>query len=119
MPIYAYRCDACGHELDALQKISDAPLTDCPDCGAAALKKQLSAPAFRLKGSGWYETDFKKDGKRNLAESGDAPKADAPKGDGKSADAQPPTQPSAKPAEAKPAAEKPPTAKAASKPVAA
>jgi putative FmdB family regulatory protein len=71
MPIYAYRCEACGHELDALQKISDAPLTDCPACGAAALKKQLTAAAFRLKGSGWYETDFKKDGKKNLHETGD------------------------------------------------
>lgn len=71
MPIYAYRCEACGHELDALQKISDAPLTDCPACGASALKKQLTAAAFRLKGGGWYETDFKKDGKKNLADSGD------------------------------------------------
>jgi putative FmdB family regulatory protein len=71
MPIYAYRCQACGHELDALQKISDAPLTDCPACGAPELKKQLTAAAFRLKGSGWYETDFKKDGKKNLHESGD------------------------------------------------
>jgi putative FmdB family regulatory protein len=71
MPIYAYRCQACGHELDALQKISDAPLTDCPECGAPELKKQLTAAAFRLKGSGWYETDFKKDGKKNLHETGD------------------------------------------------
>lgn len=71
MPIYAYRCQACGHELDALQKISDAPLTDCPACGAPELKKQLTAAAFRLKGSGWYETDFKKDGKKNLHETGD------------------------------------------------
>jgi putative FmdB family regulatory protein len=66
MPIYAYRCEACGHELDALQKISDAPLTDCPECGAAALVKQITAAAFRLKGSGWYETDFKKDNQKNL-----------------------------------------------------
>lgn len=70
MPIYAYRCEACGHQLDALQKISDAPLTDCPECGAAALKKQVTAAAFRLKGAGWYETDFKKDGKKNLHEDG-------------------------------------------------
>jgi putative FmdB family regulatory protein len=61
MPIYAYRCGECGHELDVLQKISDPPLTDCPACGAAALAKQITAAAFRLKGSGWYETDFKKD----------------------------------------------------------
>ncbi len=74
MPIYAYRCEACGHELDALQKISDAPLTDCPACGAAALKKQLTAAAFRLKGAGWYETDFKKDGKKNLHDTGDKDK---------------------------------------------
>ena len=70
MPIYAYRCEDCGHELDALQKISDPPLTECPACGAQALKKQLTAAAFRLKGGGWYETDFKKDGKKNLHESG-------------------------------------------------
>jgi putative FmdB family regulatory protein len=74
MPIYAYRCEACGHELDALQKISDAPLTDCPACGAAALKKQLTAAAFRLKGGGWYETDFKQDGKKNLHDAGDKEK---------------------------------------------
>ena len=75
MPIYAYRCEDCGHELDALQKLSDAPLTDCPACGAAALKKQITAAAFRLKGAGWYETDFKKDGKKNLHETGDQPAA--------------------------------------------
>lgn len=75
MPIYAYRCEDCGHELDALQKLSDAPLTDCPECGAAALKKQITAAAFRLKGAGWYETDFKKDGKKNLHETGVQPAA--------------------------------------------
>lgn len=74
MPIYAYRCDNCGHELDALQKLSDAPLTDCPACGAASLKKQITAAAFRLKGAGWYETDFKKDGKKNLHEDAEKPK---------------------------------------------
>ncbi len=68
MPIYEYRCDACGHELEAIQKISDAPLTDCPGCGTAALKKKISAVGFRLKGSGWYETDFKtSDKKKNLS----------------------------------------------------
>jgi len=67
MPIYEYRCDACGHELEAMQKMSDAPLTDCPECGQPALKKMISAAGFRLKGGGWYETDFKKGGtKRNL-----------------------------------------------------
>jgi putative FmdB family regulatory protein len=59
MPIYAYKCEACGHALDALQKISDAPLRDCPSCGAPALAKQLTAAGFQLKGSGWYATDFK------------------------------------------------------------
>ncbi len=68
MPIYGYRCQSCGHELDALQKMSDDPLTDCPACGQPALKRQLSAPRFRLKGGGWYETDFKTDNKRNLAD---------------------------------------------------
>jgi putative FmdB family regulatory protein len=70
MPIYEYECRDCGHYFDVLQKISDDPLKFCPDCGKPELKKLLSAPRFRLKGSGWYETDFKgeKDRKRNLAE---------------------------------------------------
>jgi putative FmdB family regulatory protein len=59
MPIYEYHCAACGHRHDALQKVSDAPLTDCPHCGAAALSKALTAAGFQLKGSGWYATDFK------------------------------------------------------------
>lgn len=67
MPIYGYVCQGCEHTLDALQKIADDPLTDCPECGEAALKRQLSAPRFRLKGAGWYETDFKTDNQRNLA----------------------------------------------------
>jgi putative FmdB family regulatory protein len=73
MPIYEYRCDACGHELDALQKLSDAQLVDCPECDASALRRLISKPSFRLKGSGWYETDFKsdKETKRNLAGSKD------------------------------------------------
>ncbi len=71
MPIYAYKCQACGREHEALQKISDAPLTECPACHEQALKKQLTAPAFRLSGIGWYETDFKKDKRKNLA--GDNP----------------------------------------------
>lgn len=76
MPIYEYRCGACGHYLDALQKISDAPLTQCPECKEAALKRLISAPSFRLKGSGWYETDFKsdKERRRNLVDSPDKPK---------------------------------------------
>lgn len=64
MPIYAYRCDHCGVEKDVLQKLSDAPLTVCPDCGAEAFHKRLSAPAFQLKGSGWYVTDFRDGGKK-------------------------------------------------------
>jgi len=67
MPIYEYLCKKCDHTLDALQKIADAPLVDCPSCGESTLKRLLSAPRFRLKGQGWYETDFKKDNQRNLA----------------------------------------------------
>lgn len=59
MPIYAYKCESCGHAKDVLQKISDAPLTECPACGAATFSKQLTAAGFQLKGSGWYATDFK------------------------------------------------------------
>ena len=59
MPIYAYQCESCGHAKDVLQKMSDAPLTDCPACGAPAFRKQLTAAGFQLKGSGWYATDFK------------------------------------------------------------
>lgn len=59
MPIYAYRCAACGHSRDVLQKMSDAPLTTCPACGAEQFQKQLTAAGFQLKGSGWYATDFK------------------------------------------------------------
>src|SRR5690606_21926439 len=73
------RCNACGHEVEALQKISDPALKDCPECREPSLQRLISAPAFRLKGGGWYETDFKsdKEKKRNLADSSsDAPKAD-------------------------------------------
>ena len=66
MPIYEYACKKCDHKLDALQKMSDDPLLDCPECGEPALKRLLSAPRFRLKGKGWYETDFKKDNQRNV-----------------------------------------------------
>lgn len=59
MPIYAYRCSSCGHAKDVLQKLSDAPLTTCPACGAEAFAKQVTAAGFQLKGSGWYATDFK------------------------------------------------------------
>lgn len=79
MPIYEYKCDACGHAFEALQKISDVPLTSCPECGADALKKLISAAGFRLKGGGWYETDFKTGNKKNVA------KADKPGKSGSSA----------------------------------
>lgn len=73
MPIYAYQCSSCGHELETLQKLSDAPLTDCPACHQATLNKKVSAAAFRLTGGGWYETDFKSGSKKNIASSDAAP----------------------------------------------
>jgi len=66
MPIYEYRCEACGHELEAMHKMSDPPLTECPACGKPALVKMISAAGFRLKGGGWYETDFKSGSKKNV-----------------------------------------------------
>ena len=76
MPIYGYACKICDHTLDALQKIADDPLVECPACGESGLKRQLSAPRFRLKGQGWYETDFKSDNQRNLAGQKEASKTD-------------------------------------------
>jgi len=67
VPIYEYQCVACQHALEAIQKVSDSPLRECPACGEPALRKRVSAPAFRLKGGGWYETDFKTGSKKNLA----------------------------------------------------
>ena len=67
MPSYEYQCQACGHEHEALQKLSDAPLITCPACTKAELKKKISAAGFRLKGGGWYETDFKSGAKKNVA----------------------------------------------------
>ena len=67
MPIYGYACNGCEHNFDALQKMSDPKLVDCPECGEPSLHKLLSAPKFRLKGKGWYETDFKTGDKRNIA----------------------------------------------------
>ncbi len=64
MPIYEYACKSCGHQLEALQKFSDDPLTDCPECGDAGLEKQISAAGFVLKGGGWYVTDFREKGKK-------------------------------------------------------
>lgn len=80
MPIYEYRCYACGHELEVIQKISDPPLLECPDCGKKALKKLVSAAGFRLKGSGWYETDFKSGRKKNIHDTGGGKQKDS--GDG-------------------------------------
>ena len=75
MPIYEYRCGACGHELEVLQKLSEPPLSDCPECNKPALAKLISAVGFQLKGSGWYATDFKGNGKPTAA-------ADAKNGNG-------------------------------------
>lgn len=102
MPFYEYECSACKHHVEVLQKISDAPLRKCPDCGKQALKRLISAPVFRLKGSGWYETDFKsdKEQKRNIAgreEGGESKAEDAKPA---AADA---AKPEAKSAESKPA----------------
>ena len=70
MPIYEYRCSACDHTLERLQKMTDDPLKDCPECGEPSLVKMISAAGFRLKGGGWYETDFKSgDKKKNIADS--------------------------------------------------
>ncbi|MGD8567498.1 MAG: zinc ribbon domain-containing protein [Gammaproteobacteria bacterium] len=69
MPIYEYQCKACGHRLEAIQKISDDPLKDCPQCRKPELKKLISAAGFRLKGGGWYETDFKSGNKKNVVQS--------------------------------------------------
>jgi putative FmdB family regulatory protein len=78
MPIYEYQCQKCHHHLEALQKFSDKPLRECPECGKHTLLRLMSAPMFRLAGSGWYETDFKsdKEGKRNLAGKDEAPPAE-------------------------------------------
>ena len=67
MPIYEYKCQNCEHYFEVLQRISEEPLSTCPECKKNALKKLVSAPNFRLKGKGWYETDFKKDNQKNLA----------------------------------------------------
>ena len=81
MPIYEYECGVCGHKLEKLQKISDEPLRDCPECEEPGLRKLVSAVTFRLRGSGWYETDFKDEkSRKNLAKDDDKPKeADAGK----------------------------------------
>ena len=92
MPIYEYECKACRHGFESIQKVSEPPLVDCPECGEPELRKKISAVAFRLKGGGWYETDFKSGDKRNLhgeraksESSGDS--SDSTKNESKSSDA--------------------------------
>ena len=94
MPIYEFECSGCGHRFDRLQKLSDTDPTVCPACDAPHLRRMVSAPSFRLAGSGWYETDFKKDGdkKRNLAGDGGG------SGDAKAPSADKPVAPAAAPA---------------------
>jgi putative FmdB family regulatory protein len=75
MPIYEYRCSACGHKLESLQRLSDAPLVTCPACGKEALTKLVSAAGFQLKGSGWYATDFKNSGSKPPAKETPKPEA--------------------------------------------
>ena len=77
MPIYEYRCQSCDHDLEVMQKLSDPELSDCPTCGKPELKKLISAVGFRLKGSGWYETDFKKGGNQKNVAKDDAPPKDS------------------------------------------
>jgi putative FmdB family regulatory protein len=108
MPFYEYQCSVCQHHTEVLQKISDGPLRKCPECGKQALKRLISAPVFRLKGGGWYETDFKSDGeqKRNLAGSEEAAesKPETKSEDSKATtDAKPAEKAQTKPAESKPA----------------
>lgn len=81
MPIYAFECTGCGHRFERLQRLSDADPSQCPECESPKVRRQLTAPSFRLAGGGWYETDFKKDGKRNLADKGDGAKGEAGKTD--------------------------------------
>ena len=106
MPIYEYQCQKCAHHLEALQKISDKPLRECPECGRHTLTRLMSAPMFRLAGSGWYETDFKsdKESKRNLAGKDDGPPAESstpPATDDKADKAATKVEPKAEPAAAK------------------
>ena len=123
MPIYAYKCESCGHAKDVLQKMSDVPLVDCPACGAPAFKKQLTAAGFQLKGSGWYVTDFRdgkggagvgekaKEGEKSK-EFGSAEKNPAPASGGSEAAASPTKTESASPASAPAAAVSTPPPKA-------
>jgi putative FmdB family regulatory protein len=124
MPFYEYECPSCGYRDEVLQKITDKPLKKCPTCGKNGLKKLMSAPVFRLKGSGWYETDFKsdKENKRNLA----GPDKEESKSEEKPADAKADTKAESKPdavkpekaGSAKPAAVKTPPSSKARRPAA-
>ena len=116
MPIYEFECPACGERFDRLQKLSDPDPDVCPHCGTAGVRRRMTAPSFRLSGSGWYETDFKKDGdkKRNLVDkpetsSSDNKSADAKASaaEAKSADSKPKSAPAEKPAKPAKAAAKP------------
>jgi putative FmdB family regulatory protein len=117
MPIYEYQCEKCHHHLEALQKFSDKPLRECPECGKHSLKRLISAPMFRLAGSGWYETDFKSENerKRNLAGKDEAPAAESTTTDKPAAADKSETKPETK-ATLKP--EPPAAKKSASKPAA-
>jgi putative FmdB family regulatory protein len=111
MPIYAYRCAACGHAKDVLQKISDPPLADCPACGAPRFEKQLTAAGFQLKGSGWYVTDFRNNGAVKAEAKPDTKLTEAkPTADAPAASA----APAAAPAPAAPIASSPPPAASSS-----
>jgi len=98
MPIYAYKCSACGHAKDVLQKISDAPLTVCPACGESTFSKQVTAAGFQLKGSGWYVTDFRGNGSGGQGSPGSASSSPS------SESASPAAAPAASPAAGSPAA---------------
>ncbi len=89
MPIYEYRCESCGHQQEFLQKVSDAPLTVCPNCGKPTFTKMLSAAGFQLKGSGWYATDFKNSGAKPSSKSSDTSKSESKPSSDTKADAKP------------------------------
>ena len=116
MPIYAYKCQSCGHAKDVLRKISDPPLVVCPECGAAAFSKQVTAAGFQLKGSGWYATDFKGGAKAPApaAESGKTADGAKPADGNKAAETAKPADGASKPSESTPASKPKPDAPAAS-----
>lgn len=119
MPIYAYKCSSCGFAKDALQKMSDAPLTVCPACGASTFQKQVTAAGFQLKGSGWYVTDFREGGGKKPAEGGASKSEGGEKGGEKGASSEggastPAAAPAAAPAASAAPASSPAPAPAAS-----